>query len=163
MKNQFFKINERGEWYYKDSKITRNSLVKLFSKILVRYNDGSYHLKTPVEDEEIYVVDAPFYIINYELKKIDKQIISLETNVGDLVEIGKDHPIWVEKNIYNQGLVPYVLIRSGIVAKVSRSVYYDLAEYIVEKEIDGCIKNVLESNNCIFDLDTENKREKFLS
>ena len=74
MKNPVFKINELGEWYYKDSKITRNSLVKLFSKILVRYNDGSYHLKTPVEDEEIYVVDAPFYIINYELKKIDKQL-----------------------------------------------------------------------------------------
>ena len=163
MKNPVFKINEHGEWFYRNSKIARLSLVKLFSSILVRYDDGSYHLKTPVEDEEILVEDVPFFIINSSIKKLNNQIICLETNVGDLIEIGKSNPIWVEKNIYNEGLVPYVLVRSGIIAKISRPVYYDLAKYIVEKEINGCIKNVLESNNYFFDLDTENKREKFLS
>ena len=56
--------------FRKDSKITRNSLVKLFSQILVRYNDGSYHLKTPVEDEEILVEDVPFFIINSSIRKL---------------------------------------------------------------------------------------------
>ena len=54
----------------------------------MRYDDGSYHLKTPVEDEEIIVEDVPFFIINFSVRKLDNQIICLETNVGDLIEIG---------------------------------------------------------------------------
>ena len=162
MKNPVFKINERGEWYYNNSLISRKSLIKLFSKVLVRYNDGTFHLKTPVEDFEIFVFDVPFFIVNAWLEISNNKKIIMETNVGDIIELGKSNPLWIENNSYSNGLVPYVLVRSGIAAKVSRSVYYDLASFMVEKKIKGLLKNVLESNDCFFEMDLEKNRKDFI-
>ena len=67
----------------------------------------------------------------------------------------------VEKNPSNQGLIPYALVRSGIIAKLSRSVYYNLISIVTEKKINGSFRSVLESNNHFFELDLVKKR-KFL-
>jgi len=162
MKNPVFKINEHGEWYYNNSLISRKSLVKLFSTVLTRYEDGTFHLKTPVEDLEINVVDAPFMIVDFSIEKKFYQKVLFETNVGDVFELSKKNPLWVEKNSFNKGLIPYVLVRSGIIAKISRSVYYNLASIIIEKKINGSFRSVLESNNHFFELDVIKNREIFI-
>lgn len=162
MKNPVFKINEHGEWYYNNSLISRKSLVKLFSTVLTRYEDGTFHLKTPVEDLEINVVDAPFIVTDFRVEKKNIQKVIFETNVGDIIELGKKNPLWVEENSFNKGLIPYVLVRSGLIAKISRSVYYNLASIIVEKKINGSFRSVLESNNNFFELDMVKKREVFI-
>jgi len=161
MKNPVFKINEHGEWYYNNSLISRKALVKLFSTVLTRFEDGTFHLKTPVEDIEIDVVDVPFIVIDFKVVKNQFQKIIFETNVGDIFELGKNNPLWVEKNLSNKGLIPYVLVRSGIIAKLSRSVYYNLVSVVTEKKINGSLRSVIESNNHFFELDLVKKR-KFL-
>ena len=59
-------IDQHGEWYYKKSKITRKTMIKLFSTILVRDIDNTFHLRTPVEDVLVEVIDVPFIITNMD-------------------------------------------------------------------------------------------------
>ena len=162
MNNPIFKINSRGEWYYNNSIISRNSLVKLFSSILTRYKDGTFHLKTPVEDVLIEIEDVPFIIIDLKIKYEDCQIIYFETNVGDIIKLGKHNPLWMEKKNRDKQLLPYVLVKAGIGAKISRSVYYNLAEVVIKKNIDDNIRNVIESDNCFFDIDIAKDRKEFI-
>ena len=75
MNNALFLIDQYGDWYYRESKITRHSMVKLFSTILVRDNDNTFHLRTPVEDVLVEVKDVPFIITEMNVKKRNKYII----------------------------------------------------------------------------------------
>jgi len=162
MNNPIFKINARGEWYYNNSIISRKSLVKLFSSVLTRYKDGSFHLKTPVEDVLIEIEDVPFIIINLRIKYENCQIVYFETNVGDIIKLGQNNPLWMEKNNRNNELLPYVLVKEGIAAKISRAVYYDLIELVIEKNVNGNSRNIIESDNCIFDVDIAKDRKNFI-
>ena len=44
-------IKANGEWFYQGTPIQRHALVKLFSTILRKEEDGHFYLVTPVEKE----------------------------------------------------------------------------------------------------------------
>jgi hypothetical protein len=119
------RIAADGTWYYMGSPIGRAPLVKLFSSVLRR--DGSdYFLVTPVEKLGITVEDAPFQAVEMEVSgEGDSRGIAFRTQVDDLVEVGPDHGLRFEAAA-RDGLTPYVHVRRGLWARVTRALSYDL-------------------------------------
>ncbi len=134
-------IEEDGTWVYNKTPIGREKLVRLFSSV-VKKEKGEYYLVTPVEKMLIEVKDVPFIAIEMEVKQ-DKtgQIISFKTNVGDQVEASEDNPLRFPKQTNEETLKPYIKIRHAdenmLEAKLSRSVYYELVNYIETHTIEG--------------------------
>ena len=102
--------------------------MRLFSTILRR--DGErYYLVTPVEKVGITVDDAPFVAVDFEAKGRGKdQTLIFETNVGDEVPAGADHPIRVERDPETGEPSPYILVRANLEALIDRKSFYRLVE-----------------------------------
>jgi hypothetical protein len=62
--------------------------------------------------------------------------IALRTNVDDLVSVGPEHPLRFEED-ETGGLKPYVLVRGGLWARVTRALAYDLLDLAEEREVFG--------------------------
>lgn len=146
-----FRIDRDGTWFYHGSPILRKSLVKLFSTVLTRETDGSFWLVTPVERVEVTVDDAPFVVVAATQAGSGKhQCLHFQTNLGDMIEAGPEHPIWVIVNPENGQPTPYVKIRSGIEALIARTVFYDLVAWAKEDVSMGEL--FIQSNNMRFSL-----------
>ena len=127
------RITKDGLWFHEGSPIGRPQLVRLFSTVLYK-EQQDYFLITPVEKMKIAVEDAPFIITTMEVEGAgtEAQKLIFTTNVGDEVIVDADHPlIFRASSEGEQGGVPYVIVRYGLEAKLSRPVYYQLAEFAV--------------------------------
>ena len=56
-------IKKDGTWFYMGTPIGRHALVKLFSSVLRKDEDGKTYLVTPVEKIGISVEDAHFVVV----------------------------------------------------------------------------------------------------
>ncbi len=120
------RIAADGTWYYMNSPIGRKPLYKLFSSV-IRKDGDDYFLVTPVEKCGIKVDDAPFLAIRMSVEgRGERQRISFETNVDDIVTVNSSHPLRVTNEEGTGGLKPYVLVRANLEALVSRALFYDL-------------------------------------
>lgn len=147
------RIARDGTWYYQGSAINRSSLVRLFSTILRHDDDGCFYLVTPVEKWRIQVEVAPFIAIAVEKNEREgKQILSFVTNVGDSVTADAQHPIRVEVDPKSDEPSPFIVIRDGLEAKLSRSVFYQLADMAEEKDLNGQPTYGVESTGQFFAL-----------
>jgi len=125
------KIARDGTWYYQGSPIGRKPLVKLFSTVLRREDDGFY-LVTPVEKVPIDVEGEPFLAVAMTREGHgEDQRLTFETNVGDVVTADAGHPIGFRAKP-GGGHAPYVEVRDGLTAQLARPVYYELTEFAVE-------------------------------
>ena len=144
-------IKRDGAWYYLGTPIGRQALVRLFSTVLRKDEDGKTYLVTPVEKIRITVEDAPFIAVEMNRHSQDgQQIITFRTNVGDIVEAGPDHPmrfVTVEKN---DGTKPYVLVRGRLEAVLARPVMYELISHGEEIELDGTLMFAIRSKGAVF-------------
>jgi hypothetical protein len=121
-------IRADGTWVHEGRPIARPALVRLFASILRR--DGArYVLVTPVEKLEIRVEDAPFLAVELRGENFGApdQAFALRTNVDDWVVAGPDHPLRFAARGHG-GLTPYVKVRAGLWAKLTRPLLYELAE-----------------------------------
>lgn len=143
------RIARDGTWYHQDTPFARHELVRLFSTILRKDADG-YFLVTPGEKMRVAVEDAPFTAVlcQGEGKGKDQRLI-FTTNVGDEVVAGEGHAIRVETDPVSGAPAPYVHVRRGLEAKISRNVFYQLADLAVEG--DGGVLGVW-SEGCFFAL-----------
>ncbi|HET9537381.1 MAG TPA: DUF1285 domain-containing protein [Mesorhizobium sp.] len=131
-------IRADGTWFYLGTPIGRMPLVQLFSTVLRKDEDGRTYLVTPVERVGIRVADAPFVAVEMNASGTGaNQVITFRTNVGDVVEVGPDHPLRFVDEDETGGLKPYVLVRGRLEALVARPVMYELVEHGEEIEIDG--------------------------
>lgn len=122
------RIARDGTWFYLGTPIGRPALVRLFSTIL-KPEDGKYFLVTPVEKVGIMVDDAPFVAVDYTvLGTGEAQVLRFETNVGDTVEAGPEHPIRVVRDAETGEPAPYVMVRAGLEALIDRKSFYRLVE-----------------------------------
>jgi hypothetical protein len=143
------RIARDGTWYHQGSPIGREAMVRLFSTILRRENDGSYVLVTPVEKLSIEVEDAPFIAV--ELKSEGKgrdRALAFRLNSGDLVSADPNHPLSIRET--PDGPHPYLHVRGGLDALVNRSVYYELMNLALDEGSDPI---GLWSNGAFFALD----------
>ncbi|HER26188.1 MAG TPA: DUF1285 domain-containing protein [Rhodospirillales bacterium] len=136
------RIDRTGQWHYHGSPIGRIELVKLFSTVLQRDEKGDFYLITPVEKGRIQVDDAPFMAIVMTVEGAgESQKLHFETNVGDTLVAGPEHPIRVITDRQTGEPSPYVRVRGGeklpLEAKINRPVFYDLVELAVEHETSG--------------------------
>jgi uncharacterized protein len=122
-------IDRDGSWFYRGTPINRASLVRLFSTILSRDNDGIYWLTTPVERGRVTVADAPFLAVDLEASGDGPdQALIFRTNIGDFVTADAAHPLRVATDAATGGPRPYILVREGLEARLSRPVFYALVE-----------------------------------
>lgn len=127
------KIMRDGTWFYEGSPIGRKPLVKLFSTVLRREEDGFY-LVTPVEKVPIEVEGEPFIAVAMTRKgEGSDQRLTFTTNVDDEVTAGPAHAIGFHAEPEG-GQAPFVDVRDGLRAQLSRAVYYELADMTVETE-----------------------------
>lgn len=146
------RIARDGTWFHEGTPVGRCELVRLFSTIL-RKDGDEYVLVTPAEKMRIKVEDAPFLavLLRVEGKGRDQKLI-FTTNVGDETIAGRDNPIRVMIDPVTREPAPYVHVRRGLEAKISRNVYYQLAEIAVPGEGEYAGKLVLWSGGIAFPL-----------
>jgi len=140
-------IKRDGRWLHEGAVIGREAMVRLFSTILRRDPDGFY-LVTPVEKLRITVEDAPFIAIRVDR---DGRALTFLTNVGDEVVAGSDNPIRVEVG-ENGEPRPYLLVRRGLEALISRAVFYELVEMADERDTPDGPRLGIESGGAWFAL-----------
>ena len=122
------RIARDGTWYYLGTPIGRVALVRLFASV-IRKDDDSYFLVTPVEKVGIRVDDVPFVAVDFEAEGTgQEQMITFETNVGDECVAGPDHPIRIEQCPETGEVSPYVLVRANLEALIDRKSFYRLVE-----------------------------------
>jgi len=132
------RILRDGSWLHEGAPIRRPELVRLFSTVLRRDPDG-FHLVTPAEKLKIVVEDAPFVAV-----RVDREGDALRflTNVGDVTEAGPEHRLWVEIDPRTGEPTPYVHVRAGLNAKLSRPVFYEVVNMArVRKGVLGVSSN----------------------
>lgn len=128
------RIGRDGTWYYHGSPIGRKEMVCLFASVLRRYPDGSYWLVTPAEAGRIEVEDVPFLGVELFVSGSGRdQIVSVRTNVDEIVTIGEDHPLRMMGGPQRDDRIPYVEVRDGLAARLSRPVFYELVALGVEQ------------------------------
>ena len=131
------RIAADGTWFYLGTPIGRPALVKLFASVLKREGEA-YFLVTPVEKCGIKVDDAPFAAVELRLRDGSAgRELHLRTNVDDWVRVGTDHPLRFETEAASGGLRPYVLVRAGLWARLTRALWYDLAGLGEVRDVDG--------------------------
>ncbi len=131
------RIAADGSWFHQQRRFQRDSLVKLFAGIL-RREDEEYFLVTPAEKLRIEVEDAPFIATLVENIEADgQQAIVFTTNLGERIVADHEHAIRVEIDADSNAPRPYVHVRDGLDALISRSAFYDLLNLAQENERDG--------------------------
>jgi len=128
-------ITADGRWIHEGATINRAALVRLFSTVLRKDPDG-YWLVTPVEKMKITVEDAPFIATGLDVAagSDGSPVLAFTTNVGDVVEAGPENALRIEIDPATQEPRPYLHVRRGLEALISRPVFYQLVEMAQERD-----------------------------
>lgn len=144
-------IKRDGTWFYMGTPIGRMPLVRLFSSVLRKDDDGRTYLVTPVEKIGITVEDAHFIAVEMDISnKNGEQVLTFRTNTGDIVEAGPDHPMRYEIVPGNDGVKPYLLVRGRLEAVLARPVMYELIAHGEESLVDGQMMFAVRSKGAVF-------------
>ncbi len=120
------RIARDGTWFHEGAEIKRAAMVKLFSTIL-RRDDGEYFLVTPAERLAIEVEDVPFAAIALVRSGSGAgQRLLFTTNVDEHVLADSEHPIEVRDR--DGEPAPYLHVRAGLWALLTRNVFYELVD-----------------------------------
>ena len=121
-----FKILFDGTWSHDGAPIKREALMKLFAtRALSVDQEGNYWLKTPYEKYAVAVEDVPFVIVDY---RKDGDDFIMTTNIGEQVRLGQYHKLILRHCGHIDQTLPYVELNKGLMARLSRPVYYNLIE-----------------------------------
>jgi hypothetical protein len=121
------RIAADGTWFYRGSPIAREALVRLFASILRRQEDGRHVLVTPVEKVGISVDDAPFLAVEMAVEgEGAKRSLNFRINMGDIVAAGPEHRLRFETEAETGGLKPYLAVRGGLEALLTRALTHEL-------------------------------------
>jgi hypothetical protein len=127
------RIARDGAWFHQDEPIRRPALVRLFSTLLRKDEEG-FMLVTPAERLSIMVEDAPFLAVLMTAEgEGENQRLTFTTNVGDIATAGPEHALRFTPDPRSGAPIPYLHVRHGLEAKLARSVYYHLVERAVAR------------------------------
>lgn len=143
------RIARDGTWYHEGRPIARPAMIRLFSTILRREDDGSHVLVTPVEKLGIDVDCTAFRAVEMTNEGCGgDRSIGLALDSGDALVVGPDHPLRIVAD--DTGPSPRVLVRHGLEAELSRPIYYELAEIALA---EGADPPGVWSSGCFFPLE----------
>ncbi len=139
-------IRSDGSWWHEGSRIGRERLVKLFSRILRKDPDGEIYLVTPYEKVIVHVEDAPFLAVRVDqIGEGADQVLKFTTNLDDIAVAGPSCPLRVETDTETLEPSPYVLVRGGLEAKLTRACFYDLVSMAMPNAADPSVLGVWSS------------------
>lgn len=122
-----FSIDFDGRWFHDGAEIGRAALVKLFAERALKVDkDGRYWLSTPFEKYPVEVADVPFLIV--DIRGEPGGPLTAITNIGEEVALPAENPFEMRFNAREQMDLPYVHVRSGLYARLSRAVFYEWVE-----------------------------------
>ena len=131
-------IRSDGSWWYLGTPIGRMPLVQLFSSVLRKDDDGKTYLVTPAEKVGIRVADAHFLAVELAVTgEGENQVLTFRTNVGDVVEAGREHALRFVEDEETGGMKPYLHVRGRLEALVTRAMTYELLALGEEVTMDG--------------------------
>ncbi len=147
-------IRADGSWWHDGVRITREKLVRLFSTILRKDPDGLTYLVTPYEKVIVHVADAPFIAVRVDRagEPGPAQTLAFSTNLGDVTLAGPEAPIRVETDPETLEPSPYVMVRGALEAKLSRPVFYELADMATPNPNNGGATLGVWSRGAFFDI-----------
>ena len=122
-------INSQGLWFHEGEPFKRDKLVKLFASIL-RYDEKGYSLVTPAEQLYIQVDDVAF--IADVLLSDEHNALTLVSQCGDIIPLDTNTQ-W-ELREYDGELIPYILVRHQLWARLARHVFYQLVELAMTQD-----------------------------
>ena len=132
------RIARDGTWFHQGTPIGRESMVRLFSTVLRREEDGGYVLVTPVEKLAIEVEDAPFMAVEVKNQGDgDRRTLAFRLNTGDLVTADADHAIVIRGTA--DAPRPYLHVRGGLDALIARAVYYELVNLAIADDAERAV------------------------
>ena len=141
-------IHADGSWSHEGTPIRREALVRLFSSVLRKDEDGETYLVTPVERMRIKVEDAAFAAVEMDRRiEAGEAILTFRTNVGDVVVADAEHPLRFDTG--DGGFVPYLRVRGRLDARLTRALAFELADHVEE---DAAGRPVLRSAGASFAL-----------
>ena len=128
------RIKADGTWLHDGTEIRRKSIARVFSTIL-RREDDTYYLVTPIEKLRIRVDDVPFVAVDMEASGSGReQQVLFKTNMDDVVLLDDAHALTIEKS--DSGPRPYVEVRNGLSARILSEVFYRLADLVENPEAE---------------------------
>lgn len=127
-------IRADGTWLHDGSPISRPAMVRAFSGLLNREEDGSYWLVVPYQKLSIEVEDACFIATDVSRKEGD---LAFRLNTDELVVAGPENRIRAEGDPDQPAL--YLHVRRGCEARLNRSTYEQLARIAMEQGDDWTV------------------------
>lgn len=128
------RIRADGTWLHDGTVIRRKSIARIFSTIL-RRDDESYYLVTPVEKLKIQVDDVPFLAVDMEASGSGRaQQVLFKTNMDEVIRLDDAHALSVLNT--GTGPRPYIEVRDGLSARILSDVFYRLADLVEDPEAD---------------------------
>lgn len=132
------RIASDGSWFYQGTPILRERMVRLFSTILRKDEDGRTYMVTPEEKYGIVVDDAHFTIVEMHVEgEGANQSLVMRTNLDEQITVDDAHPLRFVPTDNEGGIKPYVRVRGNLEALVNRAIYYDLTEIGVVETHEG--------------------------
>lgn len=128
------RIAADGTWFHDGTPITRVAMVRAFSGLLRREDDGSHWLVTPFEKLSIDVEDAPFIAVDVAQTGGD---LAFRLNTDDLVIAGPNNALIARGPAEMPAL--YLHVRRGCLARLNRSTYEQLAQIALEAGEDWTV------------------------
>lgn len=128
-------IKRDGSWHHEGRPIDRPAMVRLFSTVLRREPDGRHVLVTPVEKLDIDVECTAFRAVEMKSEGGGRdRRVAFRLDSGDPLILDAEHPLRVLSTA--RGPSPRLLVRHGLEAELTRSVYYELVEQALEEGSD---------------------------
>lgn len=123
-----------GTWFHDDDPIKRDAMVRAFSGLLIREDDGQHFLVSPFEKLSIEVEDAAF--IATDCAERDGGL-AFRLNTDELVIAGPEHPLRAAGDADTPAI--YLHVRRGCEARLNRSTYAQLAEIALKHGNDWTV------------------------
>lgn len=116
------RIDSDGRWFHEGVEIVREDIRTLFSRHLVRHEDGSYWVRMENDEAPVVVEDVPFVIVRVTRERHGGLTLLLNDGTSESLD--------ARTIIFKDSNVPYCRVRAGLDARFSRPAYYQLAEFI---------------------------------
>lgn len=144
------RIAADGKWFHQGGEIRRVAMVRAFSSLLMRDEDGQHWLVTPFEKLSIVVDDAAFLATDMELRRDESggAVLAFRLNSDDLVLAGPGHRLRVSGTAELPEF--YLGVRHGTEARLNRSTYGQLIDHALAVSPPDTLS--VESGGAVFPL-----------
>ena len=141
-------IKADGVWHIDNSPIGRKRLFKLFSTI-IKFEQPSYFLVTPVEKLKIKVEWQPFVIIDFQIiQHNNRACFQFVDNCDNQILLISSEQLRFSE--YNNQKLPIIQVRRNLFASFSRSCYYRLINQAELQQNDNHQQLTIHSNGKSF-------------